>query len=121
MYDLSSDEHFRTIFSLCEPCCVQYNYYGNFEMFDKDASVLLKRIGGGGVMLRSGYYENYGTVPTKSLLKQYYGELNLYQNLAAIQKLALDIDFYFHVFPPEEDSHKHILGVDYDIQRPYYR
>ena len=53
-YDLSSDEHFRTIFSLCEPCCVQYNYYGNFETFSKDANVLIKRIGGGDVMLRSG-------------------------------------------------------------------
>ena len=53
-YDLSSDEHFRTIFSLCEPCCVQYNYYGNFEIFNKDANVLIKRIGGGDVMLRSG-------------------------------------------------------------------
>ena len=120
-YDLSSDEHFRTVFSLCEPCRIHYNYYGNFETFNKDASVLLKRIGGGDVMLRSGYYEDDGTVPTKSILKQYYGELNLYQKLAVIRKLALDIDFYYHVFPPEEDSHKHILGIDYDIQRPYYQ
>lgn len=121
MNNLSSDEHFRTIFSLCEPCRVRYNYYGNFETFDKDASVLLNRIGGEDGMLRSGYYEDDGAVPTKNLLKQYYGELNLYQKLAVIRKLSLDIDFYYHVFPPEEDSHKHILGIDYDIQRPYYQ
>ena len=120
-YDLSSDEHFRTIFSLCEPCRVQYNYYGNFETFDKDAGVLLNRIGGHDWMLRSGYYEDDGSIPTKYLLEQYYGELNLYQKLAVIRKLSLDIDFYYHVFPPEEDIHKRILGIDYDIPRPYYQ
>ena len=91
------------------------------ETFDKDASVLLNRIEGHSGLLRGGYYENDGSVRTKQLLKQYFGELNLYQKLAVICKLSLDIDFYYHVFPTEEDTHKYILGIDYDIPRPYLR
>lgn len=118
-YDLSSDEHFRTIFSLCEPCRIYYNYYGNFKTFDSDASVLISRIGGNVTTLRSSYYEDDGSIPTTHLLTYYYGDLNLYQKLAVIRKLSLDLDFYYHVFPTEEDSHKKILSVDYDIPKPY--
>ena len=117
-YDLSYDEHFRTIFSLCEPCRVHYNYYGNFKTFEKDASLLLDRIGGNIDVLRSGYYQEDGSVPTTHLLNHYYKTLNLYQKLAVIRKISLELDFYYHVFPTEEDTHKQILGIDYDIPRP---
>ena len=118
-YDLSSDEHFRTIFSLCEPCRVHYHYYGNFKMFDKDARVFLNRIGGNAELLRSGYYEDVNSIPTNQLLNHYYEQLNLYQKHAVIRKLSIDLDFYYNVFPTEKDSHKQILGIDYDIPRPY--
>ena len=118
-YDLSSDEHFRTIFSLCEPCRVHYHYYGNFKMFDKDARVFLNRIGGNAELLRSGYYEDVSSIATNQLLNHYYEQLNLYQKLAVIRKLSMELDFYYNVFPTEMDSHKQILGIDYDIPRPY--
>ena len=118
-YDLSSDEHFRTIFSLCEPCRIHYHYYGNFKTFDKDARVFLNRIGEEAELLRSGYYEDVGNIATSQLLNQYYEQLNLYQKFAVVRKLSMDLDFYYHVFPTEKDSHKHILGIDYNIQIPY--
>ena len=119
-YDLSNDEHFRTIFDLCEPCRISYDYYGNFKTFLKDASIFTNRIGATNEVLRVGYYDNNGNLPTEQLLHSHYRELSIYQKISIIHKLSLELDFYYHLFPPEEDSHKQILGVDYDIVRPYY-
>lgn len=119
-YDLSNDEHFRTVFNLCEPCRISYNYYGNFKTFLKDASVFTHRIGANSKVLRVGYYENNGNINTEKLVQVYYRELNIYQKLALIRKLSLELDFYYHIFPPEKDSHKQILGIEYDIVRPYF-
>ena len=36
---LVNDEHFKTIFSLCQPCRIRYNFYGNFKNFSTDSQV----------------------------------------------------------------------------------
>ena len=36
---LKVDEHFRSIFSLCQPCRVKFNFYGDFKNFNTDSEV----------------------------------------------------------------------------------
>ncbi len=36
---LEINEHFRSIFSLCEPCRTRYSFYGNFKNFSTDSQV----------------------------------------------------------------------------------
>lgn len=39
--NLKIDEHFRSIFSICQPCITRFNFYGNFKDFDTDSQVCL--------------------------------------------------------------------------------
>lgn len=39
--DIRVDEHFRSIFDICQPCRTRFNFYGNFMEFSKDSQVRL--------------------------------------------------------------------------------
>ena len=39
---LKIDEHFRSIFSLCQPCRVRFNFYGNFKNFNTDSQASVR-------------------------------------------------------------------------------
>ncbi len=42
--DIKYDEHFQSIFSICQPCRIQSSFYGNFKNFDEDSLPLVKRV-----------------------------------------------------------------------------
>ena len=115
---LEFDEHFQTIYSLCQPCQVQYNYYGNFNTFKFDSKVLISHIGSNSTLLRDGYYKK-GEL-TSDISPQYFGELTDQQKELIINKLALDLSFYYSIFPTERDIHKTIMGTNYDIPNFHY-
>ena len=110
---LKHNEHFQSISSMCQPCRVQYNFYGNFKHFDNDADVLIERMHGHSAMLRSGYYSSADS--TQTIAPGYYAELSFKQRLGVLHLLAQELDFYYHVFPEEQDSHKRILSVSKDL------
>ena len=110
---LTHDEHFTTIFALCDPCQVRYDYYGNFNTFEKDAKVLRERIGAGDELLRDGYYSEGES--TSDLVPEYYNQLSPEQKRGIVKGLALDLSFYYSVFPFERDSHKRIMNTDANI------
>lgn len=110
---LGFDEHFQPIFGLCKPCYVKYSYYGNFNTFDKDAEVLIEHMGSNGSLLRQGYYSE-GEM-TSDLAPKYYRLLSHRQKELIIHRLALDLSFYYSIFPAERDSHKTIMATDLDV------
>ena len=110
---LNTDEHFQTIYDLCQPCHVRYSYYGNFKTFDTDVEALMEHIRSDSSLLRQGYYQGEGE--TTDLAPQYYSLLPNEQKIRIINKLALDLNFYYTLFPSERDSHKVIMGIDYDV------
>lgn len=112
---LKYDEHFRSISSLCQPCRTQYNFYGNFKHFNEDAHVLVARIGGRPEFLRGGYYQ--GEDSTAALAPQLYAQLTAKQKHGVLTSLAQELDFFYHIFPDEANSHRRILGLDSDL--PY--
>ena len=111
---LKSDEHFQSVFELCQPCRVHYSYYGNFDTFSDDAQVLIARIESEGIPLREGYYKE--GEQTSDLAPQYFRTLNSHQKKLIIKKLSLDLSFYYSIFPAERDSHKYIMDTHYDIE-----
>ena len=107
---LSQNAHFNSVLRLCRPCTVQYDYYGNFKTFRSDSKLLMDRIGASEDELRPQYPK-----PSDELVNKYYGQLTEDQKFKILRKLAPELRFYYMLFPPEKDTHKHILGIDANI------
>lgn len=110
---LQFDEHFQTIYELCQPCYVRYQYYGNFDTFEKDAEVLINHIDSDSILLRDGYYDY--SERTKYVAPDYYSQLSNKQKKLTIMRLSRDLLFYYTLFPSENDTHKTIMDCDFDI------
>ena len=109
--EIKYDEHFRSIFSIAQPCRVRYNFYGNFKDFEKDSLVLIQKIKAKPQYLRQGYYNNKGVMTTEELAPSLYGQLSTKQKVKLLQVLTQELDFYYHIFPQERNVHKSILGI----------
>ena len=113
--EIKFDEHFRSIFSIAQPCRVRYNFYGNFKDFDRDSYMLLYKIKANPQYLRQGYYSTNSAMATDQIAPGLYAQLSMEQKLNVLKVLALDLDFYYHIFPQEKDVHKSLLGVAEDL------
>ena len=110
------DDHFMSMLQICQPCRTRFNYYGNFHHFERDAQVLIDKIGASSLDLRQGYYSE--ETATDQRMKSYYSTLSDEQKRAVLRKMALELEFHYTIFPEERDSHKHILGIDAELT-PY--
>ena len=108
------------IFEVCQPCKVRYNYYGKFDTLRRDAEVLMNHVGGNLSLLDGGYYKTTGEV-SSILAPQYYKLLTEKQKIEVIRKLAVDLLFYYSIFPEEKDAHKVTMGTDIELQEPISR
>lgn len=111
--ELKFDEHFRSISSLCQPCRARYSFYANFKNFDMDSQLLVDKIGAHPQVLRQGYYNKEDT--TSALTPQLYSQLSMQQRQGVMMSLARELDFYYHIFPEEFNSHKSILHLNSDL------
>ena len=107
---MKNNDHFRTTFDLCSPCQIRYSYYGNFKFFDRDVDVFNDRIHGSRSNVRPAYNK-----ASSSVAPDYYRQITDQQKKDLINMLARDFLFYYTLFPAEQDSHKAIMGIDYDI------
>ena len=107
------DEHFLMISEMCQPCRTRFDFYGNFHHFERDAQVLIDKVGASSSDLRQGYYSE--ETATDHRMKLYYSTLSDEQKRAVLRKMALELEFHYTIFPEERDCHKHILGIDADI------
>ena len=113
----STNDHFMPIVNVCQPCAARFDYYGNFNHFDRDAAVLIDKIGASSSDLRQGYYSEQSS--TDQRMKLYYSTLTDELKIAVVRKLALDLEFYYTIFPEERDIHKHILNITSDLELPF--
>ena len=112
--DIKFDEHFRSILSICQPCRTRYNFYGNFKNFEVDSRVLVERIKAKPQYIRQGYYQS-SQVSTEQLAPTLYAQLSTTQKVKVLKLLAQELDFYYHIFPEERNSHKSILGLGVEL------
>ena len=109
---LKDDEHFSPISSLCQPCRTQFTFYGNFKNFDVDSQILVENIRAQPQYLRGSYY---GEDTTAVLAPQLYAQLSQQQKHKVLALLAQELDFFYHIFPEEVNSHKSILSLDSNL------
>lgn len=107
------DEHFLLISEMCQPCRTRFDFYGNFRHFERDAEVLIQKIGAKTSDLRQSYYSE--DTSTEERMKHYYSTLSYKQKKALLSKMALELEFHYTIFPEERDSHKEIMGCDIDL------
>ena len=113
--DTYLDEHFLLMSDLSQPCRTRFDFYGNFRHFNRDAQVLIDKIGASRSDLRQSYYSDDSS-STDQRMKLYYSTLSETQKRDVLRKMALDLEFHYTIFPEERDSHKQILEVDYDLE-----
>ena len=111
---LNHDDHFMPIIDLCNPCSMHYDYYGEFNRFKEDATVLMRRIGADSSLLED-YHWSADSGKMNRLTLKYYSQLSAEQKIKVIDILAKDLCFYYTIFPTEKDKHKLIMNIDYDI------
>ena len=111
--EFKHDEHFAATFNLCDPCRVRYDYYGNFNTFEEDAAVLMKRIHARPSHLRSSYYQKNDT--TQMVMGQYFSQLDTDLKRKVLHFFAKELHFYYLLFPEEAGTHKDILGLEDDL------
>ena len=114
--DFKYDDHFMSFLQICHPCRTRFDFYGNFRHFNRDAQVLVDKIGASSSDLRQGYYSDDSSSSTDQKMNLYYSTLSEAQKRAVLNKMALELEFYYTIFPEERDSHKQILGIDDDLE-----
>ena len=107
---LLGDVHFLPIQRLCHPCYVRYDYYGNFDSFERDVHILMDRFGASDEYLRPSYYSNASTTH----YEEYYKLLSEDQRRSIFNYYKEELEFYYLLFPRERGIHKSILNISDD-------
>ena len=113
----NQDPHFVILSQLCDPCRTRFHFYGDFDNFDQDASVLFEKIGGDMKSLHPGYYKDTKQT-THNLVKDHFSLLTLEQKRGLLKRLSPELDFYYQIFPSKRNNHKVILDMTDDLILP---
>ena len=104
------DRHFRPTYISKYPCIIQYHYYGNFKHISSDMHKVMDKFNIPRNLYRdSGYYGSGKN--TLDYLEYYYATLDEDLKWALYEDFSIEFDFYYHLFPEEEDSHMKLLGL----------
>lgn len=108
--DEELNEHFQTQLTVCKPCLMQYNFYGDFRNYSRDAMKILQQftsdVSG---FTSSGYHKP--AMETRALLQMYYSQLSSALKEALAHKWQLELEFYHLLFPDEQQLTERLLRV----------
>ena len=93
--DSRLDEHFLLSNYMCQPCRIRFDFYGNLHHFERDAQVLISKIGANSTYLRSSYYSE--DTSTEARMQQYYSTLSEDQKRQLLKKMALELEFFYAI------------------------
>ncbi len=104
------NEHFCPTIYLSQPCRMHYDFYGNFKTISADVKLVLKKH-----KIPSEYfYDQSYYVPgngTNALLQKYYSTVSAEVKQALFKDFFMELDYYYHLFPGDRESHISLLGV----------
>ncbi len=107
--------HFKPMIHTCHPCRVRYHFYGNFEIFGRDMTLIIEKL-----QTKPKYYPNRSLHTagheTKTYLTGYYNQLTHIQKADLFYKLKSELEFYYHLYPLERDCHSKLLGIHEQLQ-----
>lgn len=93
------DQHFVPMSHMCNPCVVDYDYYGNFRTLTDDIHYLLRKVGAP-QWLYQGRVEH--SVGMRDFMDLYFGEMPSQQRAKVKRKLKVDTGFTFAAAPNKE-------------------
>ncbi|XP_003385546.1 PREDICTED: carbohydrate sulfotransferase 14-like [Amphimedon queenslandica] len=103
------NEHFMPQYYNCEPCRMDYHFYGNFENFSEDANSILEEFKPGLRLAISDSYHKQ-TSTTSLLMSSYYAGVPPWLKKALHENLSLELEFYHCLFPQHEHLTKELLS-----------
>lgn len=103
------DEHYSTMLVNAQPCRIRYDFYGSFKSYSTDMALVIRRLNGSDKHFASGGAHKAGQETSNKLI-HYYSQLSTELRTTLYERFYKELDFYYHLFPEERDSHKHILG-----------
>ena len=107
--------HYMPVVDLCRPCDNEYDFYGAFKLFNKDAQVLISKLEG-----KPEYIPGVNqTSKTAELMNTFYSELSHDLKEQLFKDWRTELEFYYYLYPEERYTHKSILGIDEDIEIDY--
>ena len=104
------NEHFSWQLTNSQPCMVKYNFYANFKNYSRDVRLLIKHFN-----TSEDYFTDHdthsATGKTRLILGHYYSQLSPELRHRLLERMYVELDFYYHLYPEEQWSHADILGV----------
>ena len=102
------NEHFQTQFTVCQPCLIQYSFYGDFRRFSDDGLQILNQFTSDvSAFDQKGYHSHK---VTRLLLHLYYGQLKTKLKQALWRRWEREIEFYHTLYPNEQSFTEKLLG-----------
>lgn len=101
--------YFKPMIDICHPCRIKYDFYGNFKRYNEDLKFIADRV----ITPKSVYHKNLHTkMYDSTILYNYYSQLSQSLKRKLFKKWRMELDFYYHLYPEERNSHKVFLDVN---------
>ena len=94
------NEHFMPQYYNCEPCRMDYHFYGNFKNFSKDAAQILEQFSPSLELLQTSYHPPGKT--TSDIMTDYYSQVSKQLKQSLYFKFSIEFDFYHSLYPSEK-------------------
>lgn len=94
-----------------------YNFYLKFSTLSADVKAIVERFGLNPDYYRDESLHSPGT-ETRQVMAQYYSLLPVWEQHRLVSGLWEELDFYYHLFPAERDSHLKILSLSQTSYTP---
>lgn len=102
------DPHFQPMTDVCHPCRIHYDFYANTRRCSADMNAIINRLS---IDLSSPSPSSYHQYTDKLRLTEYYSQLPKRLKEKLYRKFSLDLDFYYHLYPEEKNSHIILLKI----------
>lgn len=105
------NEHFMPQYYNCEPCRMDYHFYGNFKNFSKDATQILEQFSPSLELLQTSYYSQ--GKKTSDMMTNYYSQVSKQLKHSLYLKFSIEFDFYHSLYPSEKTFTYKLLEITY--------
>ncbi len=109
--DMYLNEHFEPVIANIYPCRIKYDFYGNFKQLVTDMRAIADKFHVPHDYIMEHGYHHPGE-KTQELVQSYFTLLDEDMRRKVFQEFYQDLDFYYHLYPEERNSHCQMLGID---------
>ena len=106
------NEHFAPMVELLQPCRVDYHYYGNFKDLSTEMSLIADKLQvPKKYFVDEDYYSQSSRNRTGNFIKYHFSTVSSDTKRALFRNFYDEFEFYYNLFPEEDESYIHLLGI----------